>query len=323
MVPAPEHPPPVTPQPDAAAELLRQWATARRVDLWALLAAIDRAGLPRELRLDQGRAFHPGDLAEAPEMDGHVLTLRATLFGLLGVHTPLPDFAVETVQRAPQPLRVLAAFEQRLLEHLYAAIRRCAYPAACSPARDDSSSRRLVDLAARGVAARDLSPRAWLRLLAHAPGRLRTASGLGAALTRLFAADLGDATISLVECVPGISPLPESGWSHLGRPSTALGQRFVLGDHAPDGDGRFRVRVATLSTTRARPFLRGGDALRRLFTAVAAFAGPLVCFDVEVVLAPGVTPRMRLGDPPPRLGVDTWTLHLHHGLRTVRHDDSG
>lgn len=310
------------PSPDAA-ELLRQCATARRVDLWALLVALDRAGLARTLGFDADHSFHPSDLSLQSGPEGHSFEVRATFLGLLGPHTPLPEFTLEAVERAPQPLRVLAAIESRLLELLHAALRRCAYPAALSPARDDPSSRRLVDLAARGVADGDLPSRAWLRLVAHAPGRLRTASGLAAALTRMFAADLGDAAITVLECIPSTGPLPESGRSHLGRPSTALGHRFVLGDCAPDADGRFRVRVATLSVTRARAFLRGGDALRRLFAAVSALTGPLLAFDVEVVLAPGAAPRMRLGDPPPRLGVDTWTLNLHRGLLSVRHDAPG
>lgn len=322
MAPAPQQPPPVTPD-RYAAELLRQWATARRVDVWALLAAIDRAGLARVLGSDPDRSFHPADLSAPNTTDGRGLALHLTFLGLLGPHTPLPEFTVEAAQQAPLPMRVLGAIEGRLLELLYAAIRRCAYPAACSPARDDPTSRRLIDLAACGVGASGLPPRAWLRLLAQAPGRLRTATGLAAALTRLFGADLGDAAISIIECIPSIGPLPESGQSHLGHPSTALGHRFVLGDHAPDADGRFRVRVATVSVTRARPFLRGGDALRRLFAAVTALAGPLLHFDVEVVLAPGAAPRMRLGDPTPRLGIDTWTLNLHRGLLTVRHEDPG
>jgi type VI secretion system protein ImpH len=320
--------PPVRDLTDAPAralalELRRQWASARRVDAWAVLAALDRAGLAREPRCDPDRTFAPADLSEQTGPRDPDLKVSVTFLGLLGAHTPLPDFAVDALQLAPQPLRAVAALERRLLDHLAAAIRRCAYPAAVGPARDDPSSRRLVDLAARGVGSADLPPRAWLRLLAHAPGRLRTAAGLAAALTRLFSDDLGDAAIAIVECVPDTAPLADSARSHLGRPSTALGRRFVLGDHVRDAGGRFRVRVATLSLARARPFFRGGDALRRLFVAVTALAGPLLRFDVEVVLAPGAAPRMRLSDPPPRLGVDTWTLNLHRGFLTVRHDDPG
>ncbi|MCY1060205.1 type VI secretion system baseplate subunit TssG [Nannocystis sp. SCPEA4] len=324
MAAAAEHPTDLSPRPPAAlaAELLQQWQLARRIDVWALLAAIDRAGVARELEPDPGRTFHPGEVTAAPGPIGHGLAVRVPFLGLLGLDTPLPDFAVAAIEDAPQLQRLLGAFERRLLAHLHRALRRCAYPAACTPERDDLGSRRLIDLAARGTAARELAPRIWLKLLRHAPGRLRTASGLAAALHCLFAADLGDAAVSIVECVPHAGDLPESELSRIGRASTALGQRFVLGCHAADGDGWFRVRIATLSVTRARPFLRGGDALRRLFAAVAALVGPLLRFDVEIVLAPGAAPRMRLGGPPPRLGVDTWTIHLPR-LLSVRHDDPG
>lgn len=326
MVPPLEHTPGLDPQAARlalVAELRRQWPLARRVDVWAVLTALDRAGLAPVTRHDSASTFHPSDMFYSTCNDGHALTVITTFLGIAGPGSPLPGFAVEAIQDAPQLRLLFSLLERRLIEHLHRAIRRCAYPSACAPDRNDPGSLRLVDHVARAVAAPELPPRAWLRLLAHSPARLRNAAGLGAALTRMFAGDLGDAVVSLIECVPRTGEIPESARARLGRPTVTLGAGFVLGDSAPDADGWFRVRVGPLAPTRARPFLRGGDALRRLFTTVAALAGPLLRFDVELVLAPGAAPRMRLGDPVPRLGVDTWAIHLHRGLITVRHDDPG
>lgn len=332
-----EHPQNLSPRPRAGdpasrptlthpivAELQQQWRSAARLDVWALLTALDRAGVACRLRDDAGWTFAAADLGAAPGDDGHALTIPTTFFGVLGPTTPLPEFASEAIEGAPQLLRLFEALQHRLLTHLHRALRRCHYPSGCTPERDDATSRGLIDLAARGVAGPQLPPRAWLRLLPWAPSRLRTAAGIATALTRLFGPDLGGAAISLIECVPHVGDLPDSGRTRLGRASAALSQRFALGDRAPDGDGWFRVRVATLSCTRARPFLRGGEALRRLFTAVAALAGPLLRFDVELALAPGAAPRMRLGSPQTaRLAVDSWLIHLHCGPITVRYDDPG
>jgi len=319
------NPPRLTAPPADLAELRAQWSTARRGDVWALLAALERARIPHTLHHDPAWTFAPGDLRGDSLADGTTsVAVHTTFLGLLGVDTPLPQYAVDAIDEAPQLRRLIDAVQHRVLALLHRAVQRCAYPATLGPARDDPTSRRLVDIIAAGVDGPELPPRAWLRMLRWSPARLRTASGLASALSHLFAAELGNATLAVGECIPHTSDLPESARTRLGRPSTALGQRFVLGDRAPDGDGWFRVRVATVPAARARGFFRGGDALRRLFTAVAALAGPLLRFDVEVVFAPGATPRMHLGEPQPsRLGVDTWLIHLHHGPHTVRHDDPG
>lgn len=358
MAAAPQQPD-LTPDPRDPAGLVdalrRQWTDARRPSAWALCAALAR--VPVELRHDRGAAFHPGDLSGPPELAGDVVRVTTGFLGLWGPGTPLPEFALELAERAPRLVEVFDAAHHRLLLLLARGLARARFPLAGA---DDPSCERLVDLAARGVgaasagattwrskhvlrdrftdapeppgpaaldaapAAGDLSPRDWLALLPWSPGRIRSAAGVTAALGRLLAGELGDAVLTLEECVPSQSPIPDFARSRLGAPSSALAARLVLGDRAPDHDGRFRLRVATLRPAHAAAFFRGGPGLRRLFAAARALVGPLLGFDVDVVLAPGAAPRLRLSHQrPARLGVDAFLIHLHNQPLTLSHDDPG
>lgn len=360
MAHAPEQSRDLNPDPRDPAGLVdalrRQWTDARRPSVWAVLAALERVTV--ELRHERGWTFHPGDMSGPPELADAAVRVTADFLGLWGPNTPLPEFAVELAERAPRLVELFDAVHHRLLVLLARALRRARYPLAGA---DDPSAERLIDLASRGVGAastelttwrsdhvlrdrysespsepapaelldarpapRDLSGRDWLALLPWAPGRIRSAAGVAAALARLLARRLAGATLTVEECVPTTSLLPEFARTRLGAPSSALAARFVLGDRAPDHDGWFRLRVATLRAPHAAAFFRGGAGLRRLFAAASALVGPLLRFDVDVVLAPGAAPRLRLSHQrPARLGVDAWLLHLHNEPLTVRHDDPG
>lgn len=351
--------PDLTPDPRDPAGLVdvlrRQWTDARRPSAWAVCAALARVTL--EMRHDRSAAFQPGELSGPPELAGDAVRVTTVFLGLWGPSTPLPEFALELAERAPRLVETFDAAHHRLLLLLARALARARFPLAGA---DDPTCERLVDLAARGVgaastgatiwhsehvlkdrytdapepaaptvldahpAAGDLSPRDWLALLPWSPGRIRSATGVAAALARLLVDHLGDAALTLEECVAGHSPIPDFAQSRLGTSTSQLAARLVLGDLAPDHDGRFRLRVATLRSPHAAAFFRGGPGLRRLFAAARALVGPLLGFDVDVVLAPGAARRLRLShERPARLGVDAWLIHLHNQPFTLRHDDPG
>jgi type VI secretion system protein ImpH len=83
----------------------------------------------------------------------------------------------------------------------------------------------------------------------------------------------------------------------------------IVGGHAYDVKGRFRIRVGPLRFETFRRFMPTGDLLRPFCQLARSYVGSELAFDVRPVLLPNEAPPLRLAaDPPdsPRLGWNTW-----------------
>jgi type VI secretion system protein ImpH len=258
-----------------------------------------------------------GDDPSPPEM-------IVAAFGLLGVVGPLPDHYSELVIRRlrmrDRALRdFLDLFNHRAISLFYRAWEKYRLApqvegAKAAPGTDDDVSFALFALAGRATSGHrgrlEVHDDVFLRFAGHFSRRTRPAASLEAMLTDYFglAARVEQFQGEML-CLP-ISErtmLPPAG-SLRGR-HNVLGRDAIVGAHAFDVTGRFRIRVGPMPYERFRRFLPTGDLLRPFCQLARSFVGPELAFDVRPVLSADQTPPLRLAaDPPdsPRLGWNTW-----------------
>ena len=79
----------------------------------------------------------------------------------------------------------------------------------------------------------------------------------------------------------------------------SLGEGALAGDAVWDPQARFRVRVGPMGLRRYIGFLPDGDAIEELRDLVRFYVGPVLQFDVQLVLKADEVPWCRLGDESP------------------------
>jgi type VI secretion system protein ImpH len=88
-----------------------------------------------------------------------------------------------------------------------------------------------------------------------------------------------------------------------------LGEGAIAGDAVWDPQARFRVRLGPLNLVKYLAFLPGEKAVEELYDIVRFHAGPILQFDLQLVLKSDEVPWCRLGDETPegpRLGWCGW-----------------
>jgi len=91
--------------------------------------------------------------------------------------------------------------------------------------------------------------------------------------------------------------------------SNELGQSAIAGDAVWDPQAGFRVRLGPLPLTRFVSFLPESKAVSELYDLVRFYVGPILQFDLQLVLRAHDVPWCRLGDETPagpRLGWCGW-----------------
>jgi type VI secretion system protein ImpH len=106
---------------------------------------------------------------------------------------------------------------------------------------------------------------------------------------------------------------PESEQSRLATTSAyaTLGTDAVIGSRVWDVQGSFRLLIGPLSYEHFRGFLPDGEQMRELASLARSFVGPVLNFDVQLILTGSEIPPVQLSaNPQPqagtRLGWDTW-----------------
>jgi len=91
--------------------------------------------------------------------------------------------------------------------------------------------------------------------------------------------------------------------------SNQLGEGAIAGDAVWDPQARFRVRLGPLKLIRFLAFLPDSEAVKELLDLVRFYVGPVLQFDLQLVLKADEVPWSRLGDESPagpRLGWCGW-----------------
>lgn len=273
-------------------------------------------------------AFPPVTITEFTPRDpatGRPGRLRQLFFGLFGPMGPLPVHITEYARDRERNARdrTLTAFAD-LFHHRLASLLYRAWasgePAPSFDRPDDDPFAQNVAAVAglRGAAFRDRDAMPDLAKL-HFAGRLADASrseeGLLAIVSAFFRAPC-----SIESFVGSWLELDPSDRWVLGGPAR-LGRSASIGTRVWSRQAKFRFRIGPLPLAEYERLLPGGDSLRRLVAIVRNYLGDALDWEVNLVLAKGEAPPLRLGTTG-KLGWTTWIgraastreaddLHLH------------
>lgn len=255
----------------------------------------------------------PLDQLEGPPHPCYEVT--TTFLGLTGVVSPLPVYFSEEVLHEdpdkPTQRDFLDIFHHRILSLCYRIRTRYDYARDYHSQATDAWSRRVLALSGMDVFERPpaggLPLRLLLRLAPLLATRSRTAGSLCDALRDVLHDELEDAGVTVEQFVGRWVLIEPDQRIRLGLANTSLGRDVTLGARVFDRGGKFRVVLGPLSRQAFRRFLPGAPALSTLRQVVDLVVRDPLDFDVELVLAPGATPPLRLGQvEPARLGLDSW-----------------
>ena len=307
--------PPLDPEAPRDPDFERLLAEPGRFDAaTAIRVAEARAaasGLPLRIVAPPGNRLAATAVAGAAE--GDEVRLETPVMGLVGALGPLPPAYTEVAARdrrrgAGGLAAFLDVFSGRLAQ-LYAASAEKHDMARLlrwhPPGRNRivAALHALIGFGTPGMEAlRPLPEDETLRHVAVLAGRIRSAEGLRA----ILAAELG-LTVEVEQFHLRWRRLPTSELTRLGG-AQRLGEAAAAGERAPDRGGQVRVRVGPVRYADFLSLGEGQDRLARLRRLARLHLGPVVDFDVQVVLDRRDVPRTRMGGdgPAARLGWNAW-----------------
>ncbi|MDR2339354.1 MAG: type VI secretion system baseplate subunit TssG [Deltaproteobacteria bacterium] len=131
--------------------------------------------------------------------------------------------------------------------------------------------------------------------LRHAPGLVTYLSGR-----------LGGQELDLEECVPRTLDIPVGQRARLGHDSASLGETAMLGRHATDLTGKFRIVLKVSDMEGLEDFMPGGAKRKVLEEALARYVDSPLEWDVLVSLGEGSLEGFTLGSKKRPLGISTF-----------------
>lgn len=255
---------------------------------------------------------NPGDPWQRPRK---LVEVTTTFLGLTGTVSPLPTYVAEEVlheEPESSPRRdFLDVFHHRVLSLLYRAATQGDLPLQYRSGGMDEWSRRVLALAGFDAEVEGGSqplPR-WqiLRLAPLLSQRSRNAEVLERALTDVFQGDLQGGVVSILQFTQAWVPFDREQQLSLGRRNHALGVSTRLGSRVRDCSGQFRVQIGPVPFDTYRRFRPGEDLFRTVAGTVAMLTRDALGWDLEVVIAAGYAPPMRLSSTGgARLGHESW-----------------
>jgi type VI secretion system protein ImpH len=273
---------------------------------------------PVRFKVRQSLEFPPSSIHSlSAETDPPQMVVA--FMGLTGIQGALPHHYTEHILARAQSKDFAMAeffdlFNHRILSLFYRAWEKHHFPVrfqlAASKRETDEFTQYLFDWIGMGTAGLKgrlaLQDPALLRyagLLGQAPA---CAVSLAAILRDYFGVDA-----EIEEFVGAWYNLSEDDQSDLTAEdmSNQLGKGAIAGDAVWDPQARFRVRLGPLTLARFLAFLPDGDAVKELLDLVRFYVGPILQFDLLLVLKAEEVPFCGLGDESPegpRLGWCGW-----------------
>lgn len=261
---------------------------------------------------------------------GPLYEITSTFLGLTGTVSPLPTYFAEEIihedDERPAQRQFLDLFHHRILSLFYRAHTRYSYASDYLSDQQDAWSRRTLALAGidtfggRGPVV-DLPLWRLLRLAPLLASRARTASGLVSVVSDTMSHILEGAGVSVEQFVGRWVSIDERQLFRLGVSNCTLGEDATIGRKVFDRGGKFRLVLGPLRRNAFQQFLPGSKGLDALRDLVLFYVRDPLEFDVELILAPGETPAMRLSSRPgdgSRLGLDSWvTVNADRETRVI------
>ncbi len=243
--------------------------------------------------------------------------VTTTFLGLTGTVSPLPAYFVEDILHEdpdhPAQREFLDLFHHRVLSLFYRAHQKYSFLTDYTSDSRDPWSRRSLCLAGfdgfgdrlpTGIPVQQL-----LRLAPLFARRARTADGLVAVLSDVLNKVLDGAAVNIDQFVGRWVSIEERQLLRLGVANTTLGEDATVGRKVFDRGGKFRVVLGPLRRKAFEELQPGKAGLELLREVVTLYVRDPLEFDVELILAPGEAPSMRLAGSrkdASRLGFDSW-----------------
>lgn len=142
---------------------------------------------------------------------------------------------------------------------------------------------------------------------AYFAGLLRTRPVSASTVEQVLAAYF-NVPVRLEQFVGCWDPIPANRRSTLGKTSPVLGVSAALGERLWRHDLRARLHIGPLDEAQLQGFLPGASALAALEEMTSLFAGPMLRYEVRLLLAPPCIQRLTLDTraAPRRLGWNTF-----------------
>ncbi len=289
---------------------------AAQIPLFSLVQHLARLDPTARIRFlgDPRLVFHASEVSELRERwtdAGRVFEVRTPVLGIVGAESPLASFFTEDVLRdlafdEERALVLYDTFHHRLVELLIDADRRT------SPGRAVRSDGADVFTShARAVARSRLAPAAILDPRAASPGLSREAMlGLGRILgVRPRVTEALDAALQVALPMHAIRiedllardvAIADDQRAILGQ-HASLGMS-LLGGHVPLQTDLLRLSLGPVDREELAALSPEGRLHGILADVVEQMTSGLVCAELEVTVAHGHEPALRLGDEGARLG---------------------
>lgn len=273
---------------------------------------------PVRFKVRQSLEFQPSSIhslnaeADPPEM-------TVAFLGLTGVQGILPHHYTEHILARAEARDFAMAdfldlFNHRVLSLFYRAWEKHRFPVrfelAAAKGEEDEFTQYLFDWIGMGT------PGLRGRLAFPDQTLLRYAGLLGqkpasATALRSILHDCFGVPVEIDEYTGAWYSLAADDQCNLDQPDmrNALGAGAIAGDAVWDAQARFRVRLGPLRLEQFAAFLPDGDAIEKLRDLVRFFVGPVLQFDVQLVLAADEVPGSCVGDETaagPRLEWCCW-----------------
>jgi len=287
----------------------------------------DRPGVGRIAKPDEEPVrFKARQSLEFPPSSLHSLSTEAdppqmavAFIGLTGVQGVLPHHYTEHIlARAPAKDFAMAEFfdlfNHRIVSLFYRAWEKHRLPVrfqlAAAKGELDEFTQYLFDWIGMGT------PRLRGRMAIRDEALLRYAGLLGqrppcAVALEAILHDYFGAPVEIEEFVGVWYRLAKDDQCNLDEVASRnqLGEGAIAGDAVWDPQARFRVRLGPLKLSTFTEFLPDGRAVQELRDLVRFYIGPLLQFDLQLVLKAEEVPWSRLGDESPagpRIGWCGW-----------------
>jgi type VI secretion system protein ImpH len=274
------------------------------------------AGLPLRIAAPPSNRLAPTAIAGVAETAEEV-RVETPLMGLVGALSPLPPAYTEVAARdrrrgAGGLAAFLDVFSGRLAQLYVAAAERPDMARLLRwhpPGRNRivAALHALIGFGTPGMERlRPLPGDETLRHVAVLAGRIRSAEGLRA----ILAAELG-LPVEVEQFRLRWRRLPRAELTVLGG-TKRVDDAAAAGERAPDRGGQVRVRVGPVRYADFLSLGEGQERLRRLRALARLHLGPVIDFEVQVVLDRRDVPATQLGGdgPAPRLGWNAWARTL-------------
>jgi len=271
-------------------------------------------------------AFPAAEIASL-DTDGRKPELSVTMLGLNGVSGVLPSFYSQLVLEAQRdkntaPRDFLDLFNHRALSLFVRAAQKYRLPLAYELGQAEVTNTfaaallSLVGLGLPSLQQRQPVPdEALVFYSGHFARNLPTAGALQQVLSEYF-----DRPVTIRQFQGRWVSWPEPEQTRLSatanNPSgnatpayATLGTDAVIGSRVWDVQGSFRVLIGPLDYDQFRGFLPDGEQMMELAALARSYVGPVLSFDVQLMLAGPEVPALQLSaelQAGPRLGWNTW-----------------